>query len=65
MLCLLLVRYLYVSTNGNDVNDGSFDSPIRTLDEMKEKLFKIRSDFPDDGVEVKFFAGKYEVDNVS
>jgi len=63
MLCLLLVRYLYVSTNGNDVNDGSIGSPIRTLNEMKEKLFKIRRDFPDDGVEVKFFAGKYEVDN--
>lgn len=47
---------IFVSPNGSDANDGSFDSPLATLSCAKEKVKKISGD-----VTVYFRAGIYSI----
>lgn len=56
----------YVSTKGNDNNDGSLKSPFRTIAKAKEEVRKLIASNKKDGKEIKVavMAGEYNESNI-
>ncbi len=56
---------IYVATDGNDSNDGSFENPIKTFSRAKELVRELKKTATD-GIIVAFKAGEYgSLDNLT
>jgi len=51
---------LYVATNGNDSNDGSFDAPFLTLQRARDAAMNMK---PNGGLTIYLRGGEYELNN--
>ena len=58
-------KYFYVSEDGSDLNDGSFEKPFATLTAAKNAVrqYKEVKGIPKDGISVLFRGGTYRVTN--
>ncbi len=55
----------YVSTSGNDTNDGSFEKPFRTFERAKAAVAEIKASATEE-IKVAFMAGEYgRLDNLT
>lgn len=54
-------KYFYVAENGSDFNDGSYESPLATLNGAKRAVreYKEVNGMPENGITVRFAAGTY------
>lgn len=54
---------IYVSTDGNDQNDGTKDSPLASVNGAVRIISQIKSTsgLPDGGIKVEFSAGRYRI----
>ncbi len=57
---------IYVSTNGNDENDGSFERPLATIEGARDKIRRIKTEtgLPTGGLTVCVMAGEYNVNSL-
>ncbi|MBQ6789403.1 MAG: S-layer homology domain-containing protein [Clostridia bacterium] len=51
---------VYVSVDGSDKNDGSFEKPLATFEAAVEKVREIKATKKTGGIVVAFMAGEYE-----
>lgn len=58
-------KYFYVSPDGNDLNDGSLDKPLATLEGAKNAVrqYKDAKGLPENGITVLFKGGTYHINN--
>ncbi|MBQ6117802.1 MAG: hypothetical protein IJK98_01095, partial [Clostridia bacterium] len=61
---LLTEADLYVSPNGSDDNDGSFDKPLATVEKARD-LVRVMDKTGKDGITVALLAGEYRVSSVT
>lgn len=55
----ILKNIIYVANTGNDENDGTIDSPLKTLEKARDKVREIISsgNYPDGGITVYLRGG--------
>ena len=55
----------YVALNGSDENDGSFESPLATIEGARDKVreYKEENGLPEGGIRVYFRAGNYRIED--
>ena len=60
----ILKNIIYVANTGNDENDGTIDSPLKTLEKARDKVREIISsgNYPDGGITVYLRGGDYVLD---
>ncbi len=56
---LLPSKKVYVTTDGNDLHDGSKNQPLQSLEAAQQAVRKIRLENPDAGVQVKLGEGTW------
>ena len=54
-------KYIYVSTDGDDENDGTYENPVKTLEKAYALAKKMKT-LNDKNVFVRVKSGKYDVD---
>lgn len=61
---ILSESFFYVAPGGDDSNDGSISSPLRTLEGARDRVREViaSGSYPDDGITVCLRGGDYEIE---